>query len=202
MIRETTIDSSLNRLMRHFGHRIVARPPARPSVLAGIEQVTGALPRDLVIFLSTCDGFHLDVPETPLETRFCTSEDILRQISDPDPPAAPQNFVPVRCDRAGQDWLVLDEPPMHGLVLRWDPGTHGGQVVASCFGAYLDAWSRYLVEALPPAGKRPARKRLAKFDSAYVAQFDPEVRRLARLTRVRRYVAELEVSAACGDDFE
>lgn len=202
MIRETTIDSSLNRLMRHFGHRLVVRPPARASVLAHIEQAAGPLPRDLVIFLSTCDGLHLDIGELDFETRFCTSEDIVRQLADADPPAAPANFVPIRCDRFGRDWLVLDEPPMHGIVLRWEPGTHGGQVIASGFGTYLDAWTRFLVEFVQPKGKRTARKRPAKFDAAYVAQFDPEVRRLARLKGVRAYFAELEMSAACGEDFE
>lgn len=201
MIRETTIDSSLNRLMRHFARRLILRPPASAATLARLEAHVGLLPRDLVFFLSTCDGFDLHLPGVSA-TRFCTSQDMLLVLEQAAQPAPPPGLLPLRCDVAGRDWLVLDEPPMHGVVLRWDPGTRGEHLIASTFGSYFEAWSHYLVNTWTPEGTRATRKSPGVFNAAYVQRYDPDLTRLADSHGAGQYFAQLEVLAAAGDDFE
>ncbi len=206
MIRETTIDKSLNRLLRHFGQLLIARPPASAATLAQIEARVGPLPRDLVIFLTACDGLHLNLAEAGYATQFCTTQDILPTLTRPQPPAPPPEVLPIRCDPAGRDWLVLDQPPMHGVVIRWDPGTHGEQLIASSFGTYFDAWSRYLTQVYTSKGTPVAGKRRAAgppaFDAAYVQKFDPALCELCETRGAKQYFARLELMAAGAEDFE
>lgn len=201
MIRETTIDKSLNRLMRHFGRRLLLRPPACASTLARLEAHVGLLPRDLVIFLSTCDGFDLHLPAVSA-TRFCTTQDMLLLLEQGDAPPPPAGLLPLRCDTSGRDWLVLDDPPMHGVVLRWDLNTRGEHLIASSFGCYFDAWSHYLVDTWTAEGTKAAREPTRPFNAAFVQRYDPDLKALRRTRGVGQYFAQLEVLAAAGDDFE
>ena len=64
MIRESRIDRVLNRLQAHFGSHVIIRPPASAAELAQLEALVGPMPRELMIFLITCNGLRVEVQDS------------------------------------------------------------------------------------------------------------------------------------------
>jgi hypothetical protein len=202
MIHETVMDKSLNHLMAHFGPRVVLRPPAAAAELASLEALVGSLPRDYILFLTTCNGLRVELTPGAAATQLMCVHDVLETCGSAHAPSIPAGFVPLSGQPDGStDWLVLTDEPLHGMVLRWEPGQHGEEILASSFGHYFDNWTRYLTVAFDRRGRRTAGKRL-EFDAAFCAQTDARISQLQRSPAVCESMAELELRAAAGEDFE
>lgn len=201
MIQETVVDRALNRLMAHFGSRVVLRPPASAADLRDLEAQAGPLPRDYSLFLMTCNGLRLNLVESG-EEHLCSVQEALQACESPQVPSVPQGFVSLRSNADGSaDWLVLGEPSINGAVLRWTPGMHGEELLASAFGHYLDNWTRYLTSSFDSHGRR-LPEHTCEFDAAYCVGTDPGIVPLRRSNAIRDSFAELELRAAAGEDFE
>lgn len=203
MIHETMIDQAMNRLMDSFGATLVLHPPASCGDLARLEARVGPLPRDLILFLATCDGLRLRRQGDVADAGLAGTRAMQRELQSGAVPAAPACYVFLRAEADGAtDWLALDEGPLHGAVLRWQPGTRGEQIIASSFGAYFDAWTRYLADRYGLKGKRKAGEKPRPFDARYVEPFDPGAKRLARSAEGRAYLREFEMHVSPGEDAE
>lgn len=202
MIHETVIDRSMNRLLAHFGPRVVLRPPASAADLGNLESRAGSLPRDYSLFLMTCNGFRVAVADRTEVLQLCGVHEALEACRTPQTPAIPQGFIPL-CTRTDDatDWLVLAEDALQGAVLRWTPGMHGEELLASSFGHYFNNWTTWLTEVFNRDGRRTSAKS-PEFNAAYCATTDQAITRLARTRAVRDSIAELELRAAAGEDFE
>ncbi|TWT41066.1 hypothetical protein RAS1_37570 [Phycisphaerae bacterium RAS1] len=202
MITETRVDKAVNRLMRHFGKHVMVRPPASTGEMAELEAFVGPLPRELIIFLATTNGVRVNVEWTEEERHLCCIHEILSELRAPAGPGVPPALVPVRGPADGQrDWLVLETGPLHGMVMRWEPGMPGEMLLASSFGHYFDAWAHYLIEFFDVNGK-PNRLSRPPFDVQYIAKYDAEVLELAVRAPAREWLAELDLRAAAGADME
>lgn len=201
MIQETIVDRALNRLMAHFGSRVVLRPPASAAQLSDLESQAGPLPRDYGLFLMTCNGVRLNLVESGDE-HLCGVQEVLKACASPQVPSIPQGFVLLRSNADGSgDWLVLGDPSIKGAVLRWTPGMHGEELLASAFGHYLDNWTRYLTSSFDSQGHR-LPEHACEFDAAYCVRTDPGIVPLRRSEGIRDSFAELELRATGGEDFE
>ena len=203
MIRESVIDKALNRLSSHFGYRIIVRPPATAAQLAELEEVVGALPRDLTIFLSTCNGLRVDADGPDTDLHLWNIHEIEKAICQPTGPPILTGLVPLRGDlMADRDCLVLSPGAAHGTVVRWDAWVPGATLVASTFGHYFDSWAECLICTYDRDGKRADTACRATFDEEFVAGRDPDLKPLAAREDVREWLERIDRAVACGDDYE
>jgi hypothetical protein len=203
MIHETVIDKAMNRLMEHFGDNLVLRPPASAADLARLEALVGPLPRDYSFLLTTCNGLRIGRAHGGDELHLRSVQEALDVCGQPQVPAIPAGFVPLATQADGRtDWLVLADLPLHGAVLRWAPGEHGEEIVASSFGHYFDNWARYLTATFDRRGRRAAGRKAPAFNGAYCAKSDAGIALLRRSREAGTMMAELELRASAGEDFE
>lgn len=203
MIHESPIDHAMNRLSAHFGGRVVVRPPASAAELAGLEAMVGPLPRDLTLFLSTCNGLRVDVAGfAPLRHLWHVNQ-ICEALTPEDGPRIPEGLLPVRGETTGAtDCIVLDPGRLHGAVVRCDTMGGGAELIASGFGRYVDCWTRYLVECFGSDGSTVADPIAPPFDATFTAPRDPELAPLQEAEDVQTWLSEVERAVGCGDDFE
>jgi hypothetical protein len=203
MIRESVIDSALNRLQAHFGKRMIARPPASAAELARLESTVGPLPRDLTIFLSTCNGLRVNLQSGGADARLRCIHEIesaLRGVADP---ASASGLAPISGDpRPEQDWIVLEAGPAHGRLVRWNPWTPSAALLASSFGLYLESWAEFLIECFDADGRPRVGCVLPRFDAAYIARRDPNVTALRQEPALVAWLHQLELAVPTGDDCE
>ncbi len=204
MLRESLVDAALNRLSAHFGARLVIHPPAAVDTLAHLEHVAGPLPRELIIFLSTCNGLRVHADGYDTELHLWGSQEILSSVVGPCGPGVPVDFLPVRGDPTGErDWLVMAHGPAGGAVVRWDPWVPGCEIIASRFGAYLDGWADYLVQRFrPDGGDVYAGQRPPIFDACVLEAHDPALTGLRSDPQVTQWLHNVDQAVACGDDYE
>lgn len=203
MIRECMIDRALNRLQAHFGSHVVIRPPAAAAELARLESIVGPLPRDLTIFLITCNGLRVEVDDKQREHHLWHIEEIIGSMLGASDPEVPAGLVPVRGDAVGQrDWLSLAVNKAHSSVVRWDPWSCEPELVASAFDHYVDCWTRFLVEVFDQDGRPVYDRERSMFDASYAVRFDDELNALRGDPAVSAWLAGLKRTVACGDDME
>ncbi|MEP0846936.1 MAG: SMI1/KNR4 family protein [Phycisphaerae bacterium] len=198
MIHESHIDQSINELMAKFGPRLRVRPPASAAELAELESVALHVPRALIIFLSTCNGFRLATDGASGPFQLWGTNEILQSLRGDAGPG----LIPVRGEPEGErDWVVAAAGPLQDAVVRWNPCAPGAELLASSFDVYVQAYAAHLVEC---AGESRPRKRTPPraFDAEHVRSFDPQVRKLAARRDVRAWLHELDLQVATGDDFE
>lgn len=196
MIRESAVDKALNRLSGRFPHDVVVNPPASAAALAQLEQTVGPLPRDLLIFLATCDGLNVRLQRAARAEHLCGVPEMLAALGEAPPPT---NMVPVRGDKGGaMDWVVTEPGPAQHFVVRWDPTARGAELLATSFGHFLDAWVSHVIDRATPISGRPR----IEFDSGFTQRYDPDLASVANHADVRQWVRELDFAVASGDDFE
>jgi hypothetical protein len=204
MLRESQVDPALNRLSAHFGSHLVIRPPASASELAELEHIVGALPRELTIYLSTCNGLRVSGHAADAELHLWNTRAMVASILAAPGPGVPQGFVPLHGDPVGErDWLVVGAGPVEGSVVAWDPWVPGAELLASGFGSYLDCWSRYMTEHFDSAGA-PVRLKEDRpaFDARYTVLHDEGLATLSGQIGVQEWLEGFQQAVACGDDFE
>jgi len=202
MLRESIVDSALNRLSAHFGSGLVVHPPAPVETLAQLEHVAGPLPRELIIFLSTCNGLRVHAEGRDSELHLWGSQEILSSVVGPLGPGVPLDLIPVRGDPTGErDWLVMGHGPAGGAVVRWDPWIPGCEIIASGFGPYLDGWVHYLIKRFPKEGKQshPA-KDLPVFDRRLIESHDKDLPSLLGNPQVADWLCSIDRVVTRGDD--
>lgn len=204
MIRESPVDSALNRLSAYFGSRVVVHPPAPVDTLAQLEHVAGPLPRELIIFLSTCNGLRVHADGRDSELHLWGSQEILSSVVGPLGPGVPMDLLPVRGDPTGErDWLVMGHGPAGGALVRWDPWVPGCEIIASGFGTYVDGWVNYLLERYSADGKdRYLGEHHPTFDLRHLEAHDVALGSLCRDPRVSDWLRNIDQAVACGDDYE
>ncbi len=204
MLRESTVDSALNRLSSHFGGRLVIHPPAGVDTLAHLEHVAGSLPRELIIFLSTCNGLRVQAGGRDSELCLWGSHEILSSVVGPQGPGVPMDLLPIHGDPTGErDWLVMGHGPVGGAVVRWDPWVPGCEVIASGLGAYLEAWAHYLSERFGSEGRDNFSKEHGPaFDATFIERHDDALAALRRDPGVLDWLRNVDQAVACGDDYE
>lgn len=198
MIHESVLDKSMNRLLATFGRSAVVRPPATMAEVAELEAVVGSLPRDLVFFLTTCNGLRLEGKSAPPERSLWSIHDMFRAIRDPNEPTLPSGLVPVLGEGKHCCDAVAVAGPARGAVVRWDASAVGACLLASSFGHYFDRWVRYATMVFESRGGR----RTVRFDPAFVQADDAGGARLRDDPGVRQWLHELDLAVPCGDDFE
>jgi len=202
MLRETIVDTALNRLSRHFGHRLIIRPPATAAELAELEHIVGPLPRDLTILLSTCNGLRVDAEGPDADLYLWSIHDIERAICEPPGPPILTDLVPLRGDLMGDfDCLVMGAAPAHGAIVRWNAWAPGAELVASCFGSYFDCWTRFLTETFDREG-RPVVEATPVFTTEFTSTHDPDFRTICGNEALRRWLRQVDRACASGADFE
>jgi hypothetical protein len=204
MIRESIVDSTLNRLAAHFGARLVIHPPIAAEGLAQLEKVAGPLPRELIIFLSTCNGLRVHADGRDLELSLWGSQEVLSSVGGPMGPGIPLDFLPIRGDPTGErDWLVLGHGLTGGMIVRRDPWVPGCEIMASTYGAYLCGWTDYLLQRFRPDGKdRFAGQPALTFDARFLESHDKALVALRRDPRIAEWLRSIGQAVACGDDYE
>lgn len=205
MIRECVVDSTLNRLSSAFGNRLIIRPPASAEDLAAIEQFAGPLPRDLAIFLLTCNGLRIHVATEGKgeEWRLWHTQEMAASILNPHGLNIPPFLVPFRGDpTATLDCLVSGHGPAEGVAVRWDPGSQEVEPLTSSFGRYLERWTQYMIERFGRPAESDPRIACPAFDADYLGRNDPQLAALKKEERVVDWLHQLDHIAASGDDFE
>lgn len=203
MIHETRNDKAINRLMSHFKQRVILRPPASAADLWALEQLAGALPRDLMIFLATCNGLRVNLQDSDCAYCLWDSREMIRCLENTDGPAIPPGFVPIRGAKDGvRDWVTLELGAAHGSVVRWDPWSGEQYLLATSLSHYLDAWSRFLCEAYRANGKPALKRKLPEFDADYIRRHDPAVVSMRDNPGVTLCLRELNIAATAAADFE
>ena len=203
MIRETHIDKNMNRLLNHFGARVVGRPPATAANLAALEAVVGPLPRDLTLFLATSDGLRVELTEPWPFAHLLSTHEMLLPLPFPGVPGMPQGFLPIAGSaEAPRDWIVLLPGNCHGAVVRCDPWAGENSLVASCFGPYLESWTNHLIKHFDTQGRPTQGVTPDHFNGAHIARHDVKLRQLQKDAYVQSLLGELNLAFACGADFE
>lgn len=203
MIHESTIDHSLNRLSEYFDSRVRIRPPATAAALADLERIVGTLPRDLTIFLSTCDGLRVALDGPPDELRLWHVDEMLTAIRNGTASTPRGNLVTVRGETCSErDCLVLESGPVHGTVIRCDPWTPGAELLNSTFGCYLDTWINFLMANYDSEGQPKSRSGRKMFDAAFSKAFDQELQPLSERKDVQAMLRQLDNAVSSGADFE
>jgi len=205
MIRESVVDSILNRLSTSFGKRLVIRPPASAEEIANLERLVGPLPRDFSIFLLTCNGLRIDIdaPRGGQEWHLWHTQEMTAAILHPTGPCTPSQLLPFRGDpTSARDCLVAGHGPAEGAVVRWDPWARAVELVASSFGHYLDSWATYLTERFAQDAAQESQTDWPPLDADYLAKNDSSLADLQKQERVAEWLDELDYVLANGDDFE
>ncbi len=203
MFHESRFDHNLNRLLAHFGPRIVGQPPAVAADLAALESMAGRLPRDLRIFLSACNGLRLELPEPWPYCHLWSIHDMLLPASYPGAPDLAQGFLPIAGNvDAQRDWVLLTPGTCYGAVLRSDPSGVENGLVASTFGVYFECWTGYVVGHFGGDGRRTRRSSVDQFDAEYVARHDPALARLQEDAEAQVILGDLHMALSAGADFE
>ncbi len=203
MIHECTIDHGLNRLSAHFGARVRIRPPATAASLAELEKTVGPLPRDLTIFLSTCDGLRVDVAGSSPGFHLWHVEEILAAIRSGKASPSGGNLVPVRGELGGErDWLIFENGPARGAVVRCDPWAPGAELVGSSFGCYLGNWISFLIANFDPDGQPRKGVDPVTFDAAFASALDEELLKMVDRQEVKQWLRQLDRAVSSGADFE
>jgi hypothetical protein len=202
MIRECKIDRSLNRLQEHFGKHVVIRPPASAADLRELESLLGPLPRELTIFLATCNGLRVEVGGLAREHHIWHVHEMISGLLNSGEPAAPQGLLPVRGDNtAERDWLVIGHTPLEGAVVRWDPWCDKAELIATNFSQYITCWTSYLMESFDSSGKRRAGNGIP-FDSIFSARYDDELNLMRSRPDVIAKLHSLDHPAECAEGVE
>jgi hypothetical protein len=202
VISESVIDRCLNRIAEHFGARLVVRPPAVAADLAKLEALVGPLPRDMTIFLRTCNGLRLDIDGFRTDRQFMGSGDMVDAITGASGVATPHRFVPVHGDPTVEcDYVVLDPGAVHGLMVRWEPFMPDAEVVATSFGHYFDAWTTYMTDFFDSEGHVTSAEH-ASFDGDYVLTHDPDLVRVRTDSAVTDWLKRIAITQSGGADFE
>ena len=89
----------------------------------------------------------------------------------------------------------------HGSGGRGDPGSPQSEIVASSFGAYVEAWTQYLTEQFQPNGT-PTGGPAAAFDAKFVARTDETLRTLRSDSAIAAWLKGLEHPVSCGEGVE
>lgn len=200
MIHETTIDASLNRLIAHFGSQVVFRPPAPAAQLAELAALVGPLPRDLRIFLATCNGLRIDADICGVLGRIWSVHEMLAAVRGDEGIALPAGLVPVLGQAVAEcDCVVVAATPARDAVVRWDASATGAILLSSSFEQYLDAWTRFVVAPTPASRSKRVRH---CFGVECAGKRDSVVAALRQDRGVQAWLRSLDVAVACGDDFE
>lgn len=203
MIRNTLIDQTVNRLLSYFGPLVRGRPHATAAELAELEAITGPLPRDLTIFLSTCNGLRVEIEEDESLRHIWNTREMIEALKRADELHLPEGLLPLRGDPEGEtDCLVLSAGPMQGAVVRWDASASGAFLVATSFGRYLARWTCYVLERFDEAGHLQPLATDLHFSADYRLDDDPELPKLRSLPEVVTWLHRLDLGVPCGDDFE
>jgi len=203
MIQESVVDRCVNRLSSHFGSRLYVRPPATAAELAELERAVGYLPRDLVIFFVTCNGLRIAADGVEAELHLWRIAEILGLIRECNGAPIVSGFVPIRGDRCGsRDCLVVAAGPAQGAVIRRDPWVPGAEVLSSSFGAYLDAWTNYLVGTYDADGHNYPDDIVAPFDAIVTGRNDDKVKPIRYSEEVQTWLRGLDSAVISGADFE
>ncbi len=203
MIHESVIDSCLNRLSAHFGPLVMIRPPATAADLADLERTVGPLPRDLTIFLSTCNGLRVGVVGLHEELHMWHVREMLAAICDCSGSPVAAGLVPVRGDVSGpRDCLVLEAGDVHGTVVAWDAWVPGAELLSSSFGHYLDAWVNFLIANYEANGRSKQDEAPGRFDAVFTGRCDSDVTSLRNARTTREWLNRLDACASSGADFE
>lgn len=205
MIRESMVDSTLNRLSVAFGSRLVIRPPASAEDVATLEQLAGPLPREFAVFLLTCNGLRvqIDAPRCGTEWHLWHSEEMVSSILSTPGPTMPPFLVPFWGDPAmTRDCLVTGHGPVKGAVVRWDPCAQSLDLLASSFGHYLERWTQYVIERFKEYGQGDSSKKAPRFAAEYIGVHDPRISAMRDQKEVVEWLHELDHLVASGDDFE
>lgn len=198
MIQESTLDASFNRLSAHFGARVRIQPPARLADLTALEDAVGPLPRDLVMFLVTCNGFRLDVEDTRVFRHIWNVVEMRAHI-EAERRLLPKPLTPVRGDASGQrDWIIIDACAARHAILRWDPLTPDARIIASSFDRYFDAFTQFLVARFDEHGAVRPEKADAVFNREFIARRDPHLEKLAADADVKAWLQALELAVGAG----
>jgi hypothetical protein len=202
MLRETAVDKTLNRLSVHFGRRLIIRPPASAGELAALEAVVGPLPRDLTIFLSTCNGLRVRTEEPDSNVQLWSIHEIQRAIYEPRDPPLPRRWVPLRGDSSHDcDCLVLTPGVGHGTVVRWAVSQRRAVLVASSFGLYFECWVEYVVARFDAYGQPTGDNHVA-FDVEFTSARDLDLVSQAQDRATLNWLRALERKIAPGSTDE
>jgi hypothetical protein len=201
MILPSTIDREINRLQGYFGAKVVARPPASAAELAELEAAAGVLPRELKILLATCNGLRVAAGNEAGYALWHTHQ-MLEAVHGRSVTGLPDGLLPLYGEPPGElDCLVVADGPCQNAVVRWDPSAPGARLIASSPGAYFARWVTALTEQFDPRGtpKRstpPGRLTIRRSDD------EPDFARMQADRRVHAWLHSLDLTVACGDDFE
>lgn len=202
MIIDSAIDECLNRLQAHFGKRVVVRPPASTAELAQLEEAAGHLPRDLTMFLVTCNGLRVDVAALPEDRHLWHTHEMLCALGGGRDTACRRGLLPVRgALEAECDFVVTGAGPMHGCVIRREAFVPGATLLASTFARFVDGWSRYLVEAFDESGQA-LETPCPPFHPTYITAIDESLTHTASEPEIISWLARLTVADGSGTDFE
>jgi hypothetical protein len=139
-----------------------------------------------------------------MELHLWGTHEILSAIFSPSGPDVPREFLPIRGDPTGErDWLIFDEEPIGGVILRWDPWLPSTDLVGSSFGAYLGSWVEYLLQVHTPAGRvRATTRPRPMFDARFCEDHDVHLRTLRQDARTVAWLRGIAQAVGCGDDYE
>lgn len=203
MFRESLVDSALNRLSFHFGPRLLVHPPATTDVLAELERLVEFVPRDFVIFLSTCNGLRIHADGSDTDLHLWGSPEILASTVSGDGTIVAEALLPVRGDPTGErDWLIGGRGSTRGMLIRWDPWIPGATYVASNFGAYLTAWVEYVMSRYGNDGAKRSATPATVFNREFIQTRDTRLVELSDESQAQQWLHHLDHAVACGDDFE
>ncbi len=201
MIHDSVIDICLNALQSHFGSNLILRPPASLADLAKLEKAAGTLPRDLKVFLVTCDGLRIKTDASLPHVHLWHVHEMLETMSEECHATLLPGLLPIRGNVDAEcDLLVTDPGHMFGRVVRRDPWKPGAVLFASTFGRYIDGWSRFLIESFDANGVCH-QEQVPPFEHRHVTVIDAELPTTAEDDEVKSWLRQLSVIESGGSDF-
>ncbi len=204
MFKQNSVDAALTRLSHYFGNTLIMQPPAAAAAIAQLEQIDGGLPKDLITFLTRCNGLRIGKGFRDTELQLWGTHEILATMLSPSGPDVPNEFLPIHGDPTGErDWLILDDEPIRGAIVRWDPWLPSADLVGSSFGAFLGSWVEHLLQTHTPDGRiRETARPTPVFDPLFCEKHDVHLAALRQNAGTIAWLKNIALTVACGDDYE
>ena len=157
------------------------------------------MPRELMIFLITCNGLRVEVQDTKREQHLWHIEEILSCLLTAADPTIPSGFLPIRRDVTRPlHSLALSVNNPHGSVLRCERWSPHYEIVVAWGVRERGPNTHRTISAERDADRRSA----AAFDAKFVARTDETLRTLRSDSAIAAWLKGLEHPVSCGEGVE
>jgi hypothetical protein len=154
----TWLDTTLNRLRRHFRHVDAEKPASTDSLKALVADVPD-VPEDLLNFFRRTNGVGVHLNDSVVGQVFSVEEARSAFSLALDSHVA-RRLLPIRADGYGNyDCVVVGPGLAQGAVVFWDHEVYAGPayLLAGSFASFFQMWADHVIEVYLRDGREDPR---------------------------------------------